>query len=337
MRHGNKNNNLSRTASHRRALLMNLGCQLITYKRITTTVAKAKALRTYIEPLITKTKATESKEAISHNHRIVFSYLNDKAAVKELFTVVAPKVVGRPGGYTRIIKLGARQGDNAEMAMIELVDFNEIYGKGIGENTTAEPAKKTRRSGGAKAKTSAAETNTDANAIADAEVITETAAPTAKAEVVKETVVETAPAAIAEVVTETPAATVEVVKETVMETAAPVEVVAETIAPVATAEVITETVVETAAPAKATKADDLTIIEGLGPKAAEVLNAAGIVTFLELVATPAEKVKEILTSANARVGHLDPTTWGQQAQLAADGKMDELKELQDKLNNGKEV
>ena len=160
MRHGNKNNNLSRTASHRRALLMNLGCQLITYKRITTTVAKAKALRTYIEPLITKTKATESKESISHNHRIVFSYLNDKAAVKELFTVIAPKVAGRPGGYTRIIKLGARIGDNAEMAMIELVDFNEIYGKGIG--TAAEPAKKTRRAGGAKKKAEATTTPEEA-------------------------------------------------------------------------------------------------------------------------------------------------------------------------------
>jgi large subunit ribosomal protein L17 len=148
MRHGNKNNNLSRTASHRKALLMNLGCQLITYKRITTTLAKAKALRTYIEPLITKTKATESKEVIMHNHRIVFSYLNDKAAVKELFTVVAPKVADRPGGYTRIIKLGARTGDNAEIAMIELVDFNEIYGNSIGEAT--ETVKKTRRSGAKK-------------------------------------------------------------------------------------------------------------------------------------------------------------------------------------------
>ncbi|MEO7306217.1 MAG: 50S ribosomal protein L17 [Ferruginibacter sp.] len=151
MRHGKKGNKLSRTASHRRALLMNLGCQLITYKRITTTLAKAKALRTYIEPLITKTKSTDTKEAIMHNHRIVFSYLNDKAAVKELFTVVAPKVAGRPGGYTRIIKLGARTGDNAEIAMIELVDFNEIYGKGT-EKTAAEPAKKTRRAGGAKKK-----------------------------------------------------------------------------------------------------------------------------------------------------------------------------------------
>jgi len=163
MRHGNKNNNLSRTASHRRALLMNLGCQLITYKRITTTLAKAKALRVYIEPLLTKTKNTSSKEAIMHNHRIVFSYLNDKAAVKELFTVVAPKIAARPGGYTRIIKLGARTGDNAEIAMIELVDFNEIYGKGI--TTAAEPAKKTRRSGGAKKKAAAeteVETTTEA-------------------------------------------------------------------------------------------------------------------------------------------------------------------------------
>lgn len=161
MRHGNKNNNLSRTASHRRALLMNLGCQLITHKRITTTLAKAKALRIYIEPLITKTKKTGSKELIMHNHRIVFSYLNDKDAVKELFTVVAPKVAGRPGGYTRIIKLGARTGDNAEMAMIELVDFNEIYGKGT--EKAAEPAKKTRRSGGSKKKAATeAEESTEA-------------------------------------------------------------------------------------------------------------------------------------------------------------------------------
>jgi len=123
---------------------------LITYKRITTTLAKAKALRTYIEPLITKTKHTETKESIMHNHRIVFSYLNDKAAVKELFTVVAPKVASRPGGYTRIIKLGQRTGDAAEVAMIELVDFNEIYGKGVGTAAAAEPAKKTRRSGGKK-------------------------------------------------------------------------------------------------------------------------------------------------------------------------------------------
>lgn len=137
---------------------MNLGCQLIEHKRITTTLAKAKALRTYIEPLITKTKNTASKETIMHNHRVVFSYLNDKAAVKELFTVVGPKIASRPGGYTRIIKLGARVGDNAELAMIELVDFNEIYGKGT-EKAAAEPAKKTRRAGTAKKKaTEATET-----------------------------------------------------------------------------------------------------------------------------------------------------------------------------------
>ena len=159
MRHGNKNNNLSRTASHRRALLMNLGCQLIEHKRITTTLAKAKALRTYIEPLITRTKKNDTKEAIMHNHRIVFSYLNDKEAVKELFTVVAPKVSGRPGGYTRIIKLGARTGDNAELAMIELVDFNEIYGNSIvvTETVAAEPVKKTRRSAGKKKAAGASE------------------------------------------------------------------------------------------------------------------------------------------------------------------------------------
>ena len=144
MRHGDKNNNLGRKKAHREALLMNLACQIITHKRIVTTLAKAKALRKYVEPLITKTKKSASKEEISHNHKIVFSYLNDKAAVKELFTVVAPKIATRPGGYTRIIKLGIRPGDNAEKAMIELVDFNEIYGNSIASAT--EPAKKTRRS-----------------------------------------------------------------------------------------------------------------------------------------------------------------------------------------------
>lgn len=149
MRHGDKINNLGRTKPHREAMLSNMACQLITYKRIVTTHAKAKALRKFVEPLITKTKKAESKEQIMHNHRLVFSYLQDKAAVKELFTVVGPKVVGRPGGYTRIIKLGIRLGDNAERAMIELVDFNEIYGKGVAE--AAAPAKKTRRAGKKKA------------------------------------------------------------------------------------------------------------------------------------------------------------------------------------------
>lgn len=152
MRHGDKINNLGRTASHRRALLSNLACELIAHKRIVTTLAKAKALRTYIEPLITK-----SKENTTHQRRVVFSYLQDKAAITELFSTIAEKVGGRPGGYTRIIKLGIRQGDNAEMGLIELVDFNEIYGKGKTE--AKEPAKKTRR--GRSSKKAAGEAKAD--------------------------------------------------------------------------------------------------------------------------------------------------------------------------------
>ena len=150
MRHGDKIKNLSRTASHRRALLSNLTCQLITHKRVVTTLAKAKALRVYAEPLITK-----AKENSTHQRRVVFSYLQDKEAVTELFSTIAEKVAGRPGGYTRIIKLGARVGDNAETALIELVDFNDIYGKGKGE--AKEAAKKTRRGGSRKKATEATE------------------------------------------------------------------------------------------------------------------------------------------------------------------------------------
>ena len=155
MRHGDKINNLGRKKAHRVALLQNLASQLITHKRIVTTLAKAKSLRTYVEPLITKTKKNESAAQISHNHRLVFAELQDKTAVKELFTVIGPKIASRPGGYTRILKLGIRPGDNAEKAMIELVDFNEIYGKGV--EKAAEPAKKTRRAGGAKKKAEAAD------------------------------------------------------------------------------------------------------------------------------------------------------------------------------------
>jgi large subunit ribosomal protein L17 len=138
MRHGDKIKNLSRKKAHRDALLSNLACQLIAHKRIITTVAKAKALRVYVEPLITK-----SKDNSTHQRRVVFSYLQDKDAITELFSTVAKKIAGRPGGYTRIIKLGARTGDNAEQALIELVDFNEIYGKGKEERK--EGAKRTRR------------------------------------------------------------------------------------------------------------------------------------------------------------------------------------------------
>jgi large subunit ribosomal protein L17 len=145
MRHGVKLNHLSRTSAHRKALLSNLACELIRHKRINTTIAKAKALRVYVEPLLTRAK-TDS----THNRRIVFSYLQEKEAIKELFGLISEKIATRPGGYTRIIKLGRRVGDNAEVAMIELVDFNEIYG-GKAEKEAA-PAKKTRRAGSAKKK-----------------------------------------------------------------------------------------------------------------------------------------------------------------------------------------
>jgi len=137
MRHGDKIKNLSRTYQHRKALLANLTCQLIEHKRITTTLAKAKALRVYAEPMINRSK-TDSM----HNRRTVFSKLQDKEAIKELFGVIGDKVAGRPGGYTRIIKLDRRMGDAADMALIELVDFNDIYGK----DAEAAAAKKTRRS-----------------------------------------------------------------------------------------------------------------------------------------------------------------------------------------------
>ena len=165
MRHGDKIKNLSRTKAHRDALLSNLACQLITHKRIITTVAKAKALRVYVEPLITK-----SKENTTHQRRVVFSYLQDKAVVAELFSTVSEKIAGRPGGYTRVIKLGTRPGDNAEVAMIELVDFNEIYGKGKGERK--EGAKRTRRAGGSKKKAAEAQPSTEATAAPEAAVDT---------------------------------------------------------------------------------------------------------------------------------------------------------------------
>jgi large subunit ribosomal protein L17 len=136
MRHGKKFNHLGRTASHRKAMLSNMAASLITHKRINTTLAKAKELKKYVEPLVTRSKSDST-----HNRRMVFSYLQNKEAVAELFREVAVKVGDRPGGYTRIIKTGNRLGDNAEMAMIELVDFNEIY-----SNAKKEAKKNTRRS-----------------------------------------------------------------------------------------------------------------------------------------------------------------------------------------------
>ncbi len=137
MRHNKANNHLGRKAGHRRLMLANMAASLIKSKRITTTVAKAKALRKYVEPLITK-----SKNDTTTNRRTVFSYLQDKIAVTELFNVVAGKISERPGGYTRIIKLGFRLGDSAETAMIELVDFNDIYVKEAKKTTTRRSRRK---------------------------------------------------------------------------------------------------------------------------------------------------------------------------------------------------
>lgn len=163
MRHGKKFNHLGRTAAHRKAMLANMACSLIEHKRINTTVAKAKALKQFIEPLITKSKTenNQTTEKGTHNRRIVFRNLRSKHAVTELFGTVAEKVGDRPGGYTRIIKLGNRLGDNADMAMIELVDFNELYN--AGKPSKKKSTRRSRRGGGKKVEAAApvVETKTD--------------------------------------------------------------------------------------------------------------------------------------------------------------------------------
>ncbi|WP_129716335.1 50S ribosomal protein L17 [Pedobacter sp. SYP-B3415] len=189
MRHGKKVNHLGRTDSHRKAMLANMASSLILHKRITTTLAKAKALRTYVEPIITK-----SKNDTTHSRRTVFTYLQDKEVVSILFREIAEKVANRPGGYTRIIKLNNRMGDNAEMALIELVDYNEVYG----QEAAAKEEKKTTRRGRSKA--GAAKT-ADAP---KAEAKEETAAPVAE---------EAAPAAEETQATEAPATETEENKE----------------------------------------------------------------------------------------------------------------------------
>jgi large subunit ribosomal protein L17 len=184
MRHGKKFNHLSRQTSHRKAMLANMACSLIEHKRINTTVAKAKALKQFVEPLITK-----SKDDTTHNRRIVFAYLRSKYAVTDLFRDVAAKVGDRPGGYTRIIKVGNRLGDNADMAMIELVDFNELYNGGKKEVKKA----KSRRGGKAK----------KADEVTSQAPVAEVVAPV---EVVEEVTVAEVEATTEEVIDETPTA-----------------------------------------------------------------------------------------------------------------------------------
>lgn len=183
MRHGKKLNHLSRQSGHRKSMLANMACSLIEHKRINTTVAKAKALKQFVEPLITK-----SKEDTTHNRRICFAYLRSKYAVTDLFRDVASKVGDRPGGYTRIIKMGNRLGDNADMAMIELVDFNELYNGGKKEEKKGR-TRRAKKSSSAE-KTVVAETVIPSHVVEESEAIVEEIAPIVEetAPMVEETV-----------------------------------------------------------------------------------------------------------------------------------------------------
>jgi large subunit ribosomal protein L17 len=296
MRHGVKLNRLGRTSSHRKALMSNMASQLIQYKRIVTTLAKAKALRVYVEPLLTKSKTDDT-----HNRRLVFAKLQNKEAIIELFSTISEKIAARPGGYTRIIKLEPRVGDAAEMAMIELVDFNTIYNN---KPEVAVEKKKTRRSKGA--------TTTEAKAPKASKVVAEEAAP----------IVEEAAPIVEE------AAPIVEEAAPIVEEAAPI---VEEAAPIA------EEAAEEAAPVAETTiaADDLKIVEGIGPKIADLFIAKGITTFAQLANTSVEDMKAILEEAGPAYAGKDPGTWAQQSQMAADGKWDELKTWQDELNGGK--
>ncbi len=240
-------------------MLQNMASSLILHKRIETTLAKAKELRKFVEPILTRSKADTFQ-----NRREAFRALNDKETMKELFGTVADKIADRPGGYTRIIKLGNRLGDNAETCLIELVDFNELLLAATAEKATATT--KTRRS----------RRGTGARSTAE----------------------------------ETPVATAEI----------------------PSAEVVEEAPVKTST----TAGDDLTIIEGIGPKIAELLNNAGITTFAQLAASEDATVQQVLADAGSSFNTHDATTWNEQAALARDGKSDELKALQDRLKGGKE-
>jgi len=255
MRHRVKGRKLGRTASHRTATLRSLATALIKHKKITTTLAKAKQTRLFVEPIITK-----AKNDSVHSRRLVAKDINDKDVIKELFSEVIEKIGDRPGGYTRIVKLGNRLGDASEMAIIELVDYNDA---------SAGKSKPKKKSTTKKEKT---------------KVKTEKVVEEEKAEVVTEK-------------TE----------------------VSEEIEEKANAE-----------------GDDLTKVEGIGPKIAELLNDAGITTFAQLAETETVKLREILYDAGSRYKSHDPETWAEQAKFAAEGKWDELKKWQAELDGGKE-
>ncbi len=239
MRHGKKFRSLSRTKSHRKALLGNLAAELIKHKRIKTTLAKGKELRKYVEPILTR-----AKHDTTHSRRMAYKYLLNneqaKGLVKELFAEIGPKIADRPGGYTRIIKLPPRVGDNADMCYIELVDYNELLLADAG--TAKKKTRRSRRGGGSKTTSSA--------------------------------------------------------------------------------------------PKATTEADDLKKIEGVGPKTAEALTAAGLGTFAAIAAASADDIRKVLDQAEGNFGAFDPATWPEQAKLASEGKWDELKKWQDELDGG---
>jgi len=247
MRHGNKLNHLGRKSAHRKAMLSNMACSLIEHKRISTTIAKAKALRVYVEPLLTKSK-TDS----THSRRIVFSYLQSKEVVSELFRDVAPKIATRNGGYTRIIRLGYRLGDNAEMCMIELVDFNEIY--------TNEAVKKTTRRSRRGGSTSTGAVTTDF--VADAEVVVEESTTVSDEVVAEEVVAEEAVAE--EVVAEEAVAEEVVAEEAVAEEVVAEEAVAEE---VVAEEVVAEEAVAEEAVAEEAVAEEVVAQEAVAEEA----------------------------------------------------------------------
>jgi large subunit ribosomal protein L17 len=210
MRHGNKINHLGRKTSHRKAMLQNMACSLIEHKRISTTIAKAKTLRVFVEPILTKAK-TDS----THSRRVVFSYLQNKEMVTELFREVAPKIANRAGGYTRIIRTGYRLGDNAEMCMIELVDYNELY-----NNDNAKKTTRRSRRGGKKEDNATVEATESTETVIEEAVVVENVAEEAVVEtVVEEVVAEEAPAEEAVVETVVEETTEEIAPEATSEEA----------------------------------------------------------------------------------------------------------------------
>lgn len=296
-------------------MLSNMAASLILHKRIETTVAKAKELRMYVEPLLTK-----AKDDSTHSRRMVFRKLRDKEPVKELFDVVADKIADRPGGYTRIIKLGMRLGDSAETCMMELVDFNETY---LLSNSDKPTRTRRSRRGGKKSGDDSSDSPVKAEAIDQEATMKSGAADMAEANAPEE--IQAAEPITEAEVEATPAETTET-EETAPVAAAPVAEEEEA-APVAATPAATEASAEP---------DDLTKVEGIGPKIAEVLTEAGLDTFAKVADSTPEAIREIMDAAGSQYASHDPATWPQQAKLAANGKWDELKAWQDELDGGRE-